>query len=317
MTIKTPPYFSSLKQTPTNTPAVFSIQQDSSGLVTILINGFERQMIGSVIDVNVSDYFKIDIDPKPISPKPATEIEAYNGMDIGRMVSAQIYVNGDPSEVSYLVESAVPQLPVNRFLTDLKIRPHVEGQVDELSAVSNSLSPTLGVSLLDSLSDSPDAPVVESGDGAQYKVFAIDTTKRFALLVNSDGEILDRIEFVNVDSCSGIRLCWINKYGALDYWNFSRLVSESTSVSKTKIYSKDGYLTTEVSAEDEVSISTKYLNSQTLKALEWLLSSERVWIVKEDGSYEEIDVTTTSATTYSEASPTAFQVTYRPKIRRI
>ena len=314
-TIDIPDNFSSVQR-----PLIFTLRRDESGVVDISINGYIKQMLGQVVDVNAADYYKDGFNPAPL-PSAGEEITTHNGGAVQRMTPARIIADGVTSDVSYAVDSAA-QIEQDRFLTDLRPRYYVPGQYDELSAVRDNVGAILALSM----QDDPEAvPVITPGedpepDAVQFKSFAIRTgsaTKRYAILTDPTGAILDAVEFIPLDSCPGVRLAWVNQYGVLDYWSFAITRSKETQVRKSKIYSLCGYTQTSVTAEDTATVSTRYQNESTLAALRHLLSSPRVWQINADNTYSEIDIVTDSCATYTREGLNYMQIEYRSRTRRI
>lgn len=112
---------------------------------------------------------------------------------------------------------------------------------------------------------------------------------------------------------NGVRLAWINKYGALEFWNFDHLREENIAVQTEKIYTKDGYVPISMEKEKQITIETKELPKAALEALSYILSSPAVWLV--GNSYEPIDIITDSCRVYSDSELSALQITYRAKQR--
>ncbi|MFI3331302.1 MAG: hypothetical protein R3Y38_05810 [Rikenellaceae bacterium] len=85
------------------------------------------------------------------------------------------------------------------------------------------------------------------------------------------------------------RLCWLNKYGALDYYTFSGNVLGYCQVSKQRVYSSSGYKVTGSSLSRMMNLYTDFLPNKTLEWLSELLASAKVWIVEGD-DFQLIDV---------------------------
>lgn len=368
--IKNPAHFLTAKQ-----PVVLEVNRDTAETADIRVNRYVKQMGGSQLYVNVSDYCKVQLAARPLAlgddPAQAGEkavqtgaeaasanngagragqdpaqagdeavqtggspVQAFEGTDIGRLAEASVTVDGVTSGNVYVVDSSVSPLPQRRFLTDLRTRPSIPGSSDELSAVWGEAEHPLYVALVDDPGQDPVASYVPvRGDGeVQYKSFGLKPAgdrKQYAILAVSPSEgvyeRLDTVEFVPADNHRGVRLCWINKYGCLDYWNFESVEKVSSKTTKTRVYTSDGQTVTDVDVEYETTVRTKPRDARTMEALSQIVSSTGVWAVGyesgeggESGeSYEAIDVTSTSVTTYSSSSPSALELKYRPKQTRI
>lgn len=118
---------------------------------------------------------------------------------------------------------------------------------------------------------------------------------------------------------NGVRLAWINRYGALDFWNFDHLREQSFGVSAETIYTHNGYLKLNPSAERLYTVETREVSREVLEVLSYIIASPKVWLVKDDGAgsptFSDIDVVTEQCKTFSDAELLGLQIVYRPKKR--
>lgn len=124
------------------------------------------------------------------------------------------------------------------------------------------------------------------------------------------------IEYICRNYVSGVRLAWLNRFGAIDQYNFEILAEQSTEVERTAIYTRFGYLTTDLSADDYTTVTTRALPAAQVKAMTDILVSDHVFLI-ENGQFTEVDVVSDSATTSSNNSLTTLTVKFRPKKRRL
>ena len=87
----------------------------------------------------------------------------------------------------------------------------------------------------------------------------------------------------------GVRVCWMNRFGAVDGFTFDRIGTESVSVEKQRIYSGIGYEVTESLAETEIVLTAESGTTAYMKWMGGLIASPRVWIQGDDG-YVPVDV---------------------------
>lgn len=113
---------------------------------------------------------------------------------------------------------------------------------------------------------------------------------------------------------SGVRLAWVNRYGAIDSYDFEVVAEESLELEKTSIYTETGYFTTDVAADEYTTVTTRALPSAELKAMTDLLVSDHVFMIGENG-ISEVDVVSDSATTRNHNALTVLTVRFRPKKR--
>ena len=198
--------------------------------------------------------------------------------------------------------------------SDLPYRLIAEGQSDVISVMLE-----------------PDGSCPEIG-----AMNATSTTSLFAKSVKPTGDIevtvydndgieaeSQRIRYVfRPMGLNGVRIAWINKYGALDFWNFDHLREENIAVQTEKIYTKDGYVPIYMEREKQITIATKELPKAALEALSYILASPAVWLVNDTKSGElkqsdftPIDIITDNCRVYSDSELSALQITYRAKQR--
>lgn len=117
------------------------------------------------------------------------------------------------------------------------------------------------------------------------------------------------------------RLCWVNRYGVLEFWNFDHLREQSYTAATDKIYTAEGYKTISVEAEERVTVETKELPQDVMKALSYILISPAVWLVDDKGNgltadnFTPIDILTEECRVYSDSELSTMQINYRQKQR--
>lgn len=117
------------------------------------------------------------------------------------------------------------------------------------------------------------------------------------------------------------RLCWVNRYGVLEFWNFDHLREQSYTAATDKIYTAEGYKTLSVEAEERVTVETKELPQDVMKALSYILISPAVWLVDDKGNgltadnFTPIDILTEECRVYSDSELSTMQISYRQKQR--
>lgn len=83
-------------------------------------------------------------------------------------------------------------------------------------------------------------------------------------------------------SNSNIRLCWINRLGAIDFFSFPQPSSTSLSVSKQRCLRNDGISISNISASTLYQTSTEFLPQRLLNPVAAILSAPRVWMVNQN-----------------------------------
>lgn len=118
---------------------------------------------------------------------------------------------------------------------------------------------------------------------------------------------------------NGVRLAWINELGGVDMWNFDHFREQSFGASSETIYTHNGYVKLNQSAEQLYTVETREATSDALNALSYIIASPMVWLVTDDltgnPTYEEVDIVTEECKTFSDADVLALQIAYRAKKR--
>lgn len=118
---------------------------------------------------------------------------------------------------------------------------------------------------------------------------------------------------------NGKRIAWLNRYGALDFWNFDYLREQSFGATAETIYTHNGYKKIARTAEKVFVMETREATREALDALSFIIASPAVWIVNDDltGSptFEEVDVITEECKVFDSKELIGLQIAYRPKQR--
>lgn len=122
----------------------------------------------------------------------------------------------------------------------------------------------------------------------------------------------------------GKRLCWVNRYGAFDFWNFDSTTEEVFAVENSVIYADTGYQRTGIAAETQYTVRTRELPKTIIDTLAYILASPLAYLVEEWSDDKEetpeltpIDVITTSVQTYSHDELGRLEISFRKKTREI
>lgn len=118
---------------------------------------------------------------------------------------------------------------------------------------------------------------------------------------------------------NGKRMAWLNRYGALDFWNFDYLREQSFGATAETIYTHNGYKKIARTAEKVFVMETREATREALDALSFIISSPAVWIVTDDltgnPTFEEVDVITEECKVFDSQELIGLQIAYRPKNR--
>lgn len=118
---------------------------------------------------------------------------------------------------------------------------------------------------------------------------------------------------------NGKRIAWLNRYGALDFWNFDYLREQSFGATAETIYTHNGYKKIGRTAEKVYVVETREATREALDALSFIIASPAVWIVNDDltgnPTFEEVDVITEECKVFDSEELLGLQIAYRPKKR--
>lgn len=288
--------------------------------------GMKRYRGESGYAVNISNYVRRAFaEPQPYFSKLCTAYSA------GRTVKARISVGAELSaQRTFLAghKSAVRNQLLSDAPFDLAIAP---GQTDDLSFVGSTSNPFFLYGFL------------TRGGGVKEMVFSLgalgeivsfqinaahvaDNARHSALgsmeaytHLQIDAEIGSKLVPVRryeIRPAAGdaVRLCWVNAYGALDYYTFVRTGAESLVLDRRKIYAAAGYKSYDAHSDRLIVVESAYESAATVMWLAGVIGSPRVWICEGEGVFTEVDVVTDSIAA-SVAAPSAVRLTLRAKKR--
>ena len=98
----------------------------------------------------------------------------------------------------------------------------------------------------------------------------------------------------------GVRLCWINRYGAIDYFTFV-VLSRGVAVTEGTVFARTATTLT---------LASQYQPRATIDALAGICSSPGVWMVDEAGKYCPVEVTTHELS-FPQQSPGNLKITIK------
>lgn len=153
--------------------------------------------------------------------------------------------------------------------------------------------------------------------------FAIQPTADIKVTISDDkGVPYDNIDIryrIRPMGLNGVRLAWLNRYGALDFWNFDHLREQEFAATSETIYTHNGYTKLNTAAERRYTVETRELTTEALNTMSYIIASPAVWVVTDDGAgnttFEEVDVVTEECKVFNDAELLGLQVSYRPKKR--
>lgn len=310
ISITPPATYSSVKS-----PCVFGFDRSDKSVMPITIAGYAKNIIGFAPAVNVADYYRYKFGFDPILEE---QLSVSSALSLNRLVEAWIsYIFGSvryESEHVLLSASLVDITEKKGLLSDVTIRHVGKGCVDEFTVLSNGHVFDIRDKYRDSLIEVQNISH-EIPNGMQVISFPVMDNCHVVIENPATGQYQE-IEYICHENMSGMRLAWVNRYGAIDQYDFEIVSEQAVEFEKTCIYTKDGYFLTDISADDYTTVTTRALSAEQLKSMTDILISDHVFLI-EDGAITEVDVVSDSATTLNNNSIVSLSVRFRPKKRRI
>ena len=118
---------------------------------------------------------------------------------------------------------------------------------------------------------------------------------------------------------NGARLAWVNRYGAIDFWNFDFMRERKFGVETSRIYQNaqydTGYTRLGTTAETTYTAESRELPQDILATLSYIIASPAVWWLTADGGQTPIDIITDECRVFSDSELSTLQIEFRPKKR--
>lgn len=256
--------------------------------------------------VYISDYVQYQFDIQPLISSPCA-------LQVDEDKLKGVYVKVDEQDATDATwhTFAVESVDQNQMMTNAPTKRKIAwAECDEFSFIATECSITARYFLLGEqgyyqiLNTSIDADnqVVSLltdmsviAQELESEGFETSDFYQMILSVEVDDDVAFSVEYeltsVNYEHK---RLCWINKYGAVDYYTFEGRSNSQFEVSKTRIYSADGYKVTNSEANTTMLLYSDFEPLDTMAWLSEMLASPKIWLVEKDGEYSNIDITTQS-----------------------
>lgn len=250
--------------------------------------------------VNVAPYLRRLFSPEPLCAKPHAIYEA-----AGRVVSCRVEVPGFSSAavpLTFGTEDAPTDAALSARGERVVIRP---GERDELSVIASGgrVEPAVLFSV----------GGVEHRDDSYY---AFMTSKPVVMVVDADvagatferltglpaeemteftvelalGEAVVRRRYaVDRTSRGGVRLAWVNRFGAVDCYTFPVVAEKRISGERTRILSAGGYRTVATASETSEVLVSDQCDTATGEWLSEIWSSPVVWRIA-GSEFERVEV---------------------------
>lgn len=293
------------------------ITRDTAESVDVQIYGYMKRISGTENTIDVTQYLYEKLKLEPTYQNGA--------LAAGASIIPQISVGDNVFRHFRTFPFGVVDME-NRVLSDLPYRRISPNQIDQISVGQFGQGNELSVYEYPNMT-TPSDTAMNNGDTADYigcRVRAYSgTTKMIAIVRNTHDAIMlyKTVNYVvKPKALNEVRLCWINRYGVPEYWNFQFTRDITSVASFESIYTGSGYEKLNVKAEKHYTVETRELDRATLDALSFILTSPAVWIANDPAelgqfpTYEPIHIISDQCRIYSDSELSALQLEFCPKV---
>ncbi len=254
------------------------------GTDIVAIKSFAGQ---SQYEVNIAPYMRRHLNVEPCLPS-ANIYSLPNSCTKGRGVFI-----GGPVTDTLIFTAGVLSKPEGKPLTGAPLK-HKIGY-GEMDAVFHLLRPGNSISFEIYVDDSRYAiySVNSPSDGIHSPKIVMPEfgTKMYVRSITRGVAEKIREYTVVPRGPRAIRLCWLNPYGALDFYTFERTDGSHVAASKSRAYTIGGHEVYESTAEVLTGMQSDHEDADTLNWLAQIINSPRVWVCESDG-FRRVDVVT-------------------------
>lgn len=261
--------------------------------------GIKRLPAATSCSFNIAGYLR-----RLLNPTPFNQNNFGFFSDKGRFVTAAVKCDSAISPVKTFV-GATSTLHENQLLSDLAITRSISwNDNDEISILVPDASLYYSIKLFGSktLSFSSSEYVAARGivslcismpflrDQLAKNGYSYNNFSSLSISISNAAKQLASINYNIIPaSDSDIRLCWFNKFGAIDYFSFSQPYDSTFSVLKDRFLNHDGFAVASISASTQHRVSSGFLPHNTLSAVAHILCSPRVWLAN-NNSFTPVDI---------------------------
>lgn len=287
-----------------------TIHRDTATPTTVKIGKYSKILTEKSQTINLTPYLREEINLAPIISGRYTDSDCAIAVEI--TADGKTYESGE----SYAIGDDAQDL--KHCASDLPYRVIAHGQTD---AVTVYLSQGCRAELDLNREQANDAQ--NNGIGSLFAMKLQPTPGEVLLTLLLDDSSVSYIQDIHYIfrpmGLHGKRMAWLNRYGALDFWNFDYLREQSFGATAETIYTHKGYQKIARTAEKVFVMETREATREALDALSFIIASPAVWIVNDDltgnPTFEEVDVITEECKVFDSKELIGLQIAYRPKKR--
>lgn len=274
------------------------------------IIGIKRFNGQSSYQVNVANYLQRQFDVNPIV-HPSCAIVA----DPSRLVGVSIKIDDSiTSPKSWHTAGVVHSTTLRKLSNSTGLKKIAPDECDEISFIAPGCEVCAEFSLSGYEKNYSFALSTIIADHNIHSLIVnmndIDTRIRQQGYVLADfsgltvSASIDSVEFINQEYTitprrrSSVRVCWLNRFGIIDYYTFISCANKSVSVENQRVYTQDGYKNNGSTSQFSSVLISEYEPQKTLQWLSELIASPRVWTI-EDGRYNPVTIRSQSLVLHS------------------
>lgn len=285
-----------------------------------VILGTKRFKGETSFDVNVTNYIRRELNPKPKAQQTTGFF-----FDDGRNVSVQLRWGASVNNLSQITTfvSAHENLQTATLLSLWnEKRTIAKGEFDEVSfTISNGDRVRAQIVVKDGRNTTKNIYLTSTKLGVLSLLINVDNLLLSSPNPSTAEEIIAKIYInenligtVNYEiishSNSAVRLCWLNSLGVIDFHTFDVVGQERIVCDKKRIQESQGFRTVSANTSREIDLVTACLPKKQTDVLAEIISSTRVWRVI-NNNFQKIDVVTDSAKIYGiELKPLNITIRY-------
>jgi hypothetical protein len=296
------------------------VELDAEGCVAVdILQNYNSEATGekfyygqNSVEVDVSAYARA-----ALNVEPAT----WSGlrMDRARSVLMSVRVAGEQSE-KVVVCAATQPLPINALLSQLTKRTIALDECDEIAFVTDEreVTPTITVITQTGIIMELGGEMFLSEKGVvvfglkvaevvvevQSRGVEPEDIVQIIVSVKMGAEERIRVTYEVAQCTRGVRMAWVNRWGAIDYYTFPNVVV-SRVVAHSQAVAEEPCLT-----YTECEISSDIVPESIAEALSEIVASPKVWLVSGD-VYTPCQVATESVEWSNNSAPSTVKLVVR------
>lgn len=293
------------------TQLLVTITQDRADTLRVKMGKYTKVVTEQFQTINIAPYLREELNlEQPIISGQYTDYDA--------AVPVEVTINGEliESGSSYTLGEYAGEIV--QCASDLPYRVIAHGQTDVVTVyldAYNSADITANNQQIESVQHSGISTLVAMA--IQPTTDQINVSRY--LDDNSTSYSQDIRYIFRPMGMNGKRIAWLNRYGAVDFWNFDYLREQSFGATAETIYTHNGYKKIARTAEKVFVMETREATREAIDALSFIIASPAVWIVNDDltgnPTFEEVDVITEECKVFDSQELIGLQIAYRPKKR--